>query len=303
MIRASIGVFAYNEERTIGQTLKALLEQKCTQVEIVEVLVVSSASTDRTDAIVTEMSAQYPRLRLIREAERRGKACAINRYLADRNRQAEVCIMSSADLLPNLDVVELLVAPFADPSIGMTGGRPVPVNIPDHFMGYVAHLQWKLHHLISLKHPKCGELVAFRADLSDKIPPESPVDEASLEAIAAAKGLQLRYVPDAITRNRGPENIREFIARRRHLANGHKWLQRTTGYRVATGSPLTTLRILAGEIRFHPKEWIWILGAIGLEGYARLLGTLDLFFRPRAHQVWKVTPSTKGEFETPAGDR
>lgn len=303
MIRVSIGVFAYNEERTIAQTLNALLLQKCKLAEILEILVVSSASADGTDASVEEVAAVHPRLRLIREQERRGKASAINRYLAERHPHAEVCILASADLLPDLESVEKLTIPFADPCIGMAGGRPMPVNDRGHFLGYVVHLQWRLHHLISLSQPKCGEMVAIRSDLTDRIPEESPVDEASLEAIAIARGFHLCYAPKATFKNRGPETVREFVAQRRRIASGHQWLKRTSGYRVATGSPWTILRALAGQLRLRPLEWIWILGAIGLEAYCRLLGALDLLLRPNAHQAWEVVPSTKQAFNSGIRDR
>ena len=57
MIRCSIGVTAYNEEANIGHLLAALLDQHLHSVDIVEIIVVASACTDRTVPIVREQMA------------------------------------------------------------------------------------------------------------------------------------------------------------------------------------------------------------------------------------------------------
>ena len=296
MKTVSIGVFAYNEERNLAQILEALLNQECQQVKIIELLVVSSASTDRTDEIVGFFADSYPIVRLIREPIRQGKAAAINGFLSAKNSSADLCIIASADIIPDPHAVERLALALSDSRVGMVGGRPVPVNKEDRFLGFVVQLQWKLHHLISLHNPKCGEMIAFQSNLAGSIPSESPVDEASLEAITAKRGLKIKYVPEATFINRGPDTISDFISQRRRIACGHRWLRKTEGYKVATGSMWALLRALLSQLPHRPKEWIWTAGAISLEVSCRLLGFLDFYFRPRVHQAWQIAKSTKQSF-------
>jgi poly-beta-1,6-N-acetyl-D-glucosamine synthase len=296
MKTVSIAVFAYNEEQNCAQVLEALLNQECRQARIIELLVVSSASTDRTDAIVDFISDSHPIVKLVKEPIRLGKAAAINAYLAAKHPNTDVCVIASADILPDPQAVERLTLALSDPHIGMAGGRPMPVNRADRFLGFVVQLQWKLHHLISLHHPKCGEMVAFRSDLAESIPKESPVDEASLEAIAAHKGLRLKYVPEATFINRGPDTLGDFIAQRRRIASGHRWLKKTEGYKVATGSSWAIAKALISQPPSRPIEWIWTTGAICLELMCRLLGLYDLYFYPRVHQAWRVAKSTKQSY-------
>jgi poly-beta-1,6-N-acetyl-D-glucosamine synthase len=296
MQRISIGVFAFNEERNCRQLLEALLNQDCRQVQILEVVVVSSASTDRTDEIVQMFAEFNPILRLIREPVRRGKSAAINTYLAAKHPHADVCVIASADIVPDSRAVERLSLALLDPQVGVAGGRPMPVNKADRFLGFVVQLQWNLHHLISLKRPKCGEMIAFRSDLAESIPTESPVDEASLEALAAKKHLHLKYVPKATFANRGPETLSDFIAQRRRIASGHWWLQRTGGYEVATKSSLSIMKTLFRNPPSRPIEWVWTLGAICLEAWCRLLGLVDFYRRPQVHQTWQMVQSTKEPF-------
>lgn len=293
MKTVSVGVFAHNEELNCGHMLRALIAQKCRQTEIIEIIVVSSASTDRTDEVVSNLTAANPLIRLIREPVRQGKSAAINRYLSEKNPRADVCVVAAADILPDPEAIELLVSALSDPQVGMAGAKPVPVNRADRFLGFAVQLQWTMHHLVSLHHPKCGEMVAFRSDLTRSIPYESPVDEASLEVMAIKKGLQLKYVSEAIIRNRGPERIREFIHQRRRIASGHYWLKKTENYTVATGSNQIILEALINHPPRRLVEWIWTAGVACLEIWCRLLGVYDFYFRPRIHQAWHMASTTK----------
>jgi glycosyltransferase involved in cell wall biosynthesis len=296
MQKISIGVCAFNEERNCRQVLEALLNQDCRQVQILEIVVVSSGSTDRTDEIIQMFAEFNPKLRLIREPVRRGKSAAVNTYLAAKHPHANVCVIASADIVPDSRAIEHLSLALLDPQVGVAGGRPMPVNKADRFLGFVVQLQWKLHHLISLKHPKCGEMIAFRSDLAESIPAESPVDEASLEAMAAKKNLRLKYIPEATFVNRGPDTLSDLISQRRRIASGHCWLQRTGGYKVATKSSLVIMKALFLHPPRRPIEWVWTLGAICLEAWCRLLGSADCYMRPQVHQTWEIVQSTKASF-------
>src|SRR5262249_7967041 len=103
------------------------------------------------------------------------------------------------------------------------------------FMGYAAQLVWDLHHQVSLRHPKMGELIAFRRVFS-RIPYDSAVDEASIEPLIIGQGLRLHYARAAVVRNRGPETVGDFVKQRRRIFAGHLYVKETLGYRVSTMS-------------------------------------------------------------------
>ena len=48
----SIGIVAFNEEANIAHLLKTILDQKIESVLMMEIIVVSDASSDKTDEIV-----------------------------------------------------------------------------------------------------------------------------------------------------------------------------------------------------------------------------------------------------------
>jgi len=179
-ISVSVGICAYNEERDIGRLLERLLNQKTDIVDIREIIVVSSGSTDRTDEIVKAFSKRDSRVKLVTQPRRMGKASAVNEFL--KRASGDVCVLESADTIPAQDAVEKLCRPFLDPRVGMTGGRPIPLNDEGTFIGFVGRLLWWLHHRISVRNPKLGELIAFRRVISS-IPEDVVVDECYIEAV------------------------------------------------------------------------------------------------------------------------
>jgi glycosyltransferase involved in cell wall biosynthesis len=289
-MRVSVGVMAYNEERNIGRLLQALVDQRLSNAEIVEIIVVSSGSTDRTDAIVEEWSRKDPRIRLIRQASRQGKASAINLFLADAT--GEVLVLESGDTVPAQDCIERLVAPFSDPTVGMTGARPVPVDDETTFMGYVVHMLWRLHHLLALKHPKLGEMVAFRSFVSS-IPRDTAVDEASIEAIVDHEGKRLTYVPEAVVHNKGASTVGDFLRQRRRIYAGHLWLEANESYEVSTKNVGGIFGVLLEDLDWRPRSVAFTIGGVFLEFLGRLLGTYDYRVRGTNPYTWAVSESTK----------
>jgi poly-beta-1,6-N-acetyl-D-glucosamine synthase len=295
VIECSIGVMAYNEEANIGRLLNALVRQQTSRCTIKEILVIASGCVDDTEAIVRELAHQNPKIRLIVQPRREGKASAVNLFL--HNAASEIVVLESADTLPELTTLESLVTPFADPDIGMTGGRPVPSNNQQAFMGFAVHLLWALHHQIALQQPKLGELIAFRR-VFHRIPYDSAVDEASIEPLVRGQGYRLHYVPEALVYNRGPETIREFLKQRRRIHAGHSKMRREQGYIVSTMSIGRILMALLNNWQWHWRYFLWTPLVMALEAYGRLLGWIDVRLKKRDHAIWDIAITTKADINS-----
>ncbi len=289
-IRCSVGITAYNEQANIGQLLEAMLGQKLEQVEITEIIVVASGCTDGTIPIIETYRARDPRIQLIVQEKREGKTSAINRFL--RAAREEICVLESGDTLPRADSIENLVKVFADPKVGMTGAQKIPVNVPEHIIGYMSHLRLRMEHQLCLEIPRLGELIAFRK-VFDQLPPDVAMDEAFVEALVIRRGLEVRYAPDAVVYNMGPETLGEFILQRRRNYAGHLHLVRKYGYRVSSLDTARVLRIAADEV-WKAVRLLWVLFALALvEALARLLGAYDYYIKREKHVVWDMAWTTK----------
>ena len=280
----------YNEEANIGSLLQRISSQNFLHGELVEIIVVASGCTDQTESIVQDHMRRDRRIKLLCQPIREGKASAVNFFLSVAT--GDILILESGDTIPDEGSLDKLIVPFSDPGVGMTGAHPIPINTPDTFIGFTVHLMWRLHHRIALISPKMGELVAFR-NIVHKIPAQTAVDEASIESIVRSEGYRLCYVPNAVVRNKGPQNIRDFIIQRRRIATGHTALLKQENYRVSTSGPLTIAKVLLEEHSWSLRDTIWTLGAIGLELFSRVLGYYDFRFKKKIPYIWDIAYSTK----------
>ncbi len=291
MYSISIGVCVYNEEKNIRTLLNSLLAQKNIK-DIKEIIVVSSACSDKTDEIVeNDFSKSDPKIILIKQKKREGKASAINLFLEQA--KGDIMVLESGDTIPAEDTIDNLTKPFKNPKIGMVGGRPIPVNDPDTFMGFTVHLLWELHHKLAMRHPKLGELVAFRRNLIKRIPTDTAVDEAFIEALITEQGHELTYVPDAIVYNKGPETISDFLKQRRRIFAGHIHLIRVKGYAPSSMKKFEILKLVLEDLELNPKEILWTWGAMLLELYGRALGSYDFYIKKDNPYIWNMAVTTK----------
>ncbi len=288
-----IGVFAHNEERLIGACLDSILGQDFSCVDGVRVLVVSSGSTDGTDRIVREFGERDPRVELIVQDERRGKASAINEFLS-RVPENALCALVSADVvLEGRDCMCKMVRRFSAEEVGMVTSHPVPVNSTDTLMGRIVWVLWEMKHRVSLIEPKTGEVVLFRK-VFDKMPEDVLVDEAYVEWEIMRRGLKIEYEPEAVVRNKGPETAGDFIKQRRRIYVGHKLLERRLGYRGSTFDLGLLFRIMFGIAKERPNYVPALIGALALEAWARVLGRLDLLLRRYdTHGRWEMVETSK----------
>jgi len=288
--KCSVGITAYNEEANIGQLLQAMLDQRLYAVEISEIIVVASGCRDRTIDIVQEYMAKEPRIKLVVQECREGKTSAVNLFL--QQAKEDICVLESGDTLPGEDSIENMVRMFEDPQVGMTGAQKVPVNAPQHIIGYLSHLRLKLEHQLCLEIPRTGELIAFRK-VFDRIPPDVAMDEAFVEALIIKRGMQVRYAPDAAVFNMGPETLGDFVRQRRRNFAGHLYLKDKYSYKVSSLENSRVLRIALEEV-WGAIRIIYTLAALaGIEAFSRLLGAYDYYIKREKHVVWDMAWTTK----------
>lgn len=113
----SVVIAAYNEERVIARTVRAILE--CSYPGL-EVIVVDDGSQDRTSDVIASEFADDARVHLIQKPNG-GKASALNRGIAVAT--GEILISLDADTLFAPDTIQRLVRHFADSAVGAVSGN------------------------------------------------------------------------------------------------------------------------------------------------------------------------------------
>jgi cellulose synthase/poly-beta-1,6-N-acetylglucosamine synthase-like glycosyltransferase len=118
----SITIPAYNEERSIADTLDRILAVEY-PAERRQILIVSDASTDRTDEIVRSYADRG--VELLRMPQRTGKTAAEN--AASALLRGDIVVNMDATIGLRPDSIMRLVRAFQDPTIGVASGRDVSV--------------------------------------------------------------------------------------------------------------------------------------------------------------------------------
>jgi poly-beta-1,6-N-acetyl-D-glucosamine synthase len=288
---ASVVVPTHNDGPNIG----ALLERLLSEPEVGEVVVVASGCDDETvPTVANAAEASGGRVRLYVEAERSGKAAAVNFGLGQTTLPFSVVV--SGDVMPARGAIGHLVAALRVPGVGLAGGRPVPVNDERTPIGHAVHLMWRLHHRLALHQPKLGEVIGLRSEAIVPLPLTS-VDEACFQAMLESIGWRSSYEPRAVVVNQGPCTAHDFLQQRRQIHAGHLWLRHRQQYTVPSLRPGLLARELWRDLnddneRLRPSRLAWTAAAIGMEAAARALARLD-FLRGRENHVWDMVKSTK----------
>jgi cellulose synthase/poly-beta-1,6-N-acetylglucosamine synthase-like glycosyltransferase len=114
---ATIIVPAYNEEASLQAKILNVLAADY-PAEQLEVLVVSDASTDRTNEIARSFESQG--VRLIVQETRRGKTAGLNRAISIA--RGEVVIFTDANAAYEPETIRILVGYFHDARVGLVSG-------------------------------------------------------------------------------------------------------------------------------------------------------------------------------------
>ncbi len=113
----TVVIAAFNEEKVIARTIRAVLASR---YEPLDVVVVDDGSKDQTSAEVIRGFGDNPKVRLLSQ-ENGGKASALNRGIAEA--AGEVIIALDADTIFARNTITKLIRHFADPLVGAVAGN------------------------------------------------------------------------------------------------------------------------------------------------------------------------------------
>ncbi len=223
----SITVPAYNEEASIAATLDCLLA--CDYpADRRQILVVSDASTDRTDAIVASYADRG--VELHRLPERGGKTAAEN--AARHFLRGEIIVNTDASVRIARDGLKRLVAAFDDPTVGVASGRDISVSRVDDTAnlgesGYVGYEMWvrDLETRVQGIVGASGCFYGSRVPLHMSLVPEALSRDFAAALIAREKGFRAVSVNGAVCYVPRTSRLRsEYRRKVRTMARGMETL-------------------------------------------------------------------------------
>lgn len=240
----SVVVPAYNEERQIAGAIEALLLQDY-PASLLQILVLSDASTDATDQIVGGYATRG--VELLRMPQRSGKTKAEN--VASGHLRGEIVVNTDASTRLHPAAVRELVARMGDSRVGVASGRDVSISVlrdgsnPTE-AGYVGYEMW-----IRALETRTGGIVgasgscyAIRAELH-RIPIRDDLSRDFSAALTAREhGLRAVSIDDAVC----------FVARTASLKREYRRKVRTITRGIST---LYARRNLLNPIQYGVFAW------------------------------------------------
>jgi cellulose synthase/poly-beta-1,6-N-acetylglucosamine synthase-like glycosyltransferase len=218
---------AHDEEDVIAGRLENLLALDY-PAQLLEIVVGSDASTDRTDAIVEETAAREPRVRLVR-CPRGGKLATINRLCTEGS--GDLLAFTDANTRWEPDALRQLVRAFADPEVGYATGRLVlqaadGTNREGVYWRYELWLRASESALGSITGGN-GAIYAVRRSAFEAQPYGQ---DAVLPALMAGKRLRAVYDADAVAYEKPAANLEDEFGRKARM---FRW----SWYHLLAGRP------------------------------------------------------------------
>ncbi|MCB1625976.1 MAG: glycosyltransferase family 2 protein [Pseudomonadales bacterium] len=250
-------ISAFNEAQVIREKLANSLELDYPP-ELLDILVVSDASDDGTDDMVSGYDS--PRVKLLRMSSRGGKTVGLN--AAARAATGEVLVFSDANAIYERATIRKLVRNFADPQVGGVVGESGYTR-SDAAVDREESRYWSYETAIKVLETDIGSVVGgdgaiyavrralyedMRADaLSDFVNPLQTV----------RRGYRFVYEREARCFEEGAENFSKEFGRKVRIVN--------RAWRAAMN-----LRELANPLRFGVFAWQfishkllrWLVGAM-----------------------------------------
>ena len=174
---AALCVSAYNEERVIRDKAENMVAMQAAMPDL-QLFIYVDAASDRTAAIAREFE---PRIRIVEAATRAGKTHGMNTLVGMA--QADVVVFSDANVIFAPDAIPCLLAPFADPAVGVVCGHLSYTDPDGSGTAAAGSLYWRMEEHIKALESRTGScmgadgsIFAIRRALHEP-PPDDLIDD------------------------------------------------------------------------------------------------------------------------------
>lgn len=220
----SVVIAVHNGEQFVADKLESILQLNYPP-DLIETIVVSDGSTDRTASIVETFVSK--RLRLI-ELPRGGKCAALNAAISHANN--EILLLTDVRQRVASDSLQLLVDCFSDPSVGVASGelriragRDSGEASTGLYWRYESWIRTQLSRIDSM-FGATGPFYAMRRALAVPLPADILLDDMYLPLSAFFKGYRLVQEPRAEALDYPTSRSVEFRRKVRTLGGNYQIL-------------------------------------------------------------------------------
>ncbi|MCI4358614.1 MAG: glycosyltransferase [Thermoplasmata archaeon] len=301
------GIPAYNTGPRLRESVRSLLDQTLPDgFQWSKVLVVVSGCTDDTPQVAEALAREDPRVTVVRQESREGKASALRAIFERAEGDCLVLLNGDATAEPG-SVAKLLEVGEGTPRPYAIMGRPCLPSGGSRGLRRGIEVLWDLHHRVhqaTLSREEgnhlSDELWLLPLPVAAPLPVGVVNDGAYIGAWLRENGGQLRYASEACVTIEIPRTPAEHLRQRRRISWGNRQVRELLGVTPVSwieftkSDPAGAVRVLAATLRDHPAGIPWTLLLIAMEAQAMILAAWDRYVLRRNHVLWEIVSPARG---------
>jgi cellulose synthase/poly-beta-1,6-N-acetylglucosamine synthase-like glycosyltransferase len=219
-VAVTVIISAYNEERSIEAKIRNVLAADYPRA-LLDVLVVSDASTDRTNDIARSFAEEG--VRLIVQEKRRGKTAGLNRAM--ELARGDVVVFTDANATYPLDTIGTLVRYFQHPTIGLVTGYTRYVATSSCAVAEATNVYTSLERVIKTAESRWGccvgadgAIFAMRRSLYRRLL-DDDINDFVLPLGVIDQGYRCVFAEDAFCSERPGKSLESEFRRQSRITN------------------------------------------------------------------------------------
>jgi len=295
----SVGICATTELENTLRLTDQILDLNDRRMKLLEVLVATP-----NHQLAAELAERDPRVVVLLEKEREGKASALNKLI--KYASGDILVLASADIIIARNTIPRLVEGLMENrEWGAVDSNVELVNGDRFLMDRISNILWDTHNatLDELDGQDrlgqvAGDLVAVRRDLVEQLPSVIN-DDAYLALSVQEKGFRVKRVKDALVWIAGPRTPTDYLYQRSRVLQGHLQLIRRFGKVPTTfefqvfWKPRRHLKLLVRTVaRLGPSHLLPLITAGFLELLSFQVAIVSSLTK-QDRKPWRIVESTK----------
>jgi cellulose synthase/poly-beta-1,6-N-acetylglucosamine synthase-like glycosyltransferase len=220
--RVSLIICAYNEENVIHKKIENSLALNYPK-ELLEIIVITDGSTDKTPDIVRNY-ANMNNILFLHLPQRAGKSAAMNRAISHAT--GEILVFSDANALYDPESIRKLVRNFNDSNVGCVSGRKTVYKSKSKiydsersywsYETYIKSIESQINSTVGV----VGEIFSIRSELFERIPENIINDDAYMALRVLRRGFRVICEPEAFSYEVSASSTHDEILRRQRISAG-----------------------------------------------------------------------------------
>ncbi len=298
LLTVSIVIPAHNEETTILQLLRALVNQKQLGYKLDVIEVICDGCTDKTEELARQFAKKHPEILIQNDGKRKGKALRLNNFYQSTN--SDITVNLDADVkITDKFLISKLIKPFKDSNVGLVGGRNIPTKGTTFVQTALAKydLIWRsITEQIREGHnvhnnPGCISAIRTSVIKGTKLPKKLVADDHYMYFFVTQRKHLFRFAKNAIVYYQVPSTLHDFLLQTSRFFASANDIEGYFGQAVEVEYAVPRSLKIRMYLTNLVRDPFWMIASLSLQLIQRV--SMPLLQSKNDKHVWQQIRSSK----------